>query len=286
MLKLDFIGIGAQKAGSTWLSVILSSHPSVCLSQPKELNFFNDRHTHYVTHKPLKYEKSTHSYEKFFSHCKINSLKGEVCPNYFFDEKVPERIINVFPNIKLIACIRSPVDRAYSQYNMAVYKNKKEKRTFEDVFFNEKEYQDRGMYFKYLNIYLRYFDKSQIHIVTLDNIKNDPQSTANSIFKFLDIETMQLSKKIKSNSAVITKSVLFKTFVNNFARWLSGLGLNKLVIVVKNSCLKSFIAKVNYKNHNYPKLPDDLKKKYQSVFLDDINKLEKEFNIDLTSWKL
>jgi hypothetical protein len=42
-LQVDFIGIGAPKCGTTWLFYGLGQHPRICLSEPKEINYFNSR---------------------------------------------------------------------------------------------------------------------------------------------------------------------------------------------------------------------------------------------------
>jgi hypothetical protein len=41
-LNIDFIGIGAGKAGTTWVSEMLDTHPEICMSEPKELNYSNE----------------------------------------------------------------------------------------------------------------------------------------------------------------------------------------------------------------------------------------------------
>ena len=43
---LDFVGIGAQKAGTNWLAKYLTSHPQVCFSPIKELHYFDWRFLH------------------------------------------------------------------------------------------------------------------------------------------------------------------------------------------------------------------------------------------------
>lgn len=39
----DFIGIGAQKAGTTWLYKNLKQHPNIWLPEIKELHYFDAR---------------------------------------------------------------------------------------------------------------------------------------------------------------------------------------------------------------------------------------------------
>jgi hypothetical protein len=46
--NIDFIGIGTSKAGTTWISEMLDAHPGICMSEPKEVNYFNEQDNYYL----------------------------------------------------------------------------------------------------------------------------------------------------------------------------------------------------------------------------------------------
>ena len=98
----DFIGIGASKAASSWIFSCLKEHPEICVSSKKEINFFN---------KPYNYNKGIEHYKSFFKHCPKKSIKGEFTPNYINSTQVPQLIHKHFPNVKIIACLRNPIDK-------------------------------------------------------------------------------------------------------------------------------------------------------------------------------
>ncbi len=107
----DFLIIGAQRGGTTALFNCLMQHPDVCPPLLKEVHYFDLNHTQspawYYAHFPLKL--SGRSF-----------LSGEASPYYLFHPDVPERVAHLLPDVKLIALLRNPVDRAYSNYNHAV----------------------------------------------------------------------------------------------------------------------------------------------------------------------
>ena len=101
----DFLGIGAQKAGTTYLYSLLSEHPQVFLSSPKELHFFS-----------LHYQKGLAWYQDQFKFAATDKCCGEITPYYMFHPLASKRIRKHLPNVKLIVLLRDPVERALSQF--------------------------------------------------------------------------------------------------------------------------------------------------------------------------
>ena len=65
--KVDFIGIGAPRCGTTWIAKCLSEHPQICLSSVKETDFFGKYYR-----KGLSYYKSFFRVLSRFCLWKIN----------------------------------------------------------------------------------------------------------------------------------------------------------------------------------------------------------------------
>src|SRR3989338_8844309 len=104
--KIDFIGVGAMRCGTTWIWQCLIEHPRICSIPKKEVNFFREE----------SYEDRLDEYLAKFSHCPTDSLKGEFTPSYINRLDCAERIKRFFPDVKIIICLRNPIDRAYDQY--------------------------------------------------------------------------------------------------------------------------------------------------------------------------
>lgn len=154
-----FIIIGAQKCGTSTLSQYLAQHPNLIgsnSSRDKELHFLDwnipskkqDRVTKQfemnVTEDGLWCFYGEEYANRFDTHLlRKNSaiLAFEKTPSYMFHGYyLPEILQRVCPwKPKLIAILRNPIDRAWSQYNMDIYTNKKlrESSSFESVLENE-----------------------------------------------------------------------------------------------------------------------------------------------------
>jgi hypothetical protein len=98
-----FLGIGAQKAGTTWLHANLRRHPDVFVADPKELHHFDE-----TFHRGLRF------YAGHFTPGR-HQVRGEITPAYGILPVERIRFIRtVMPEVKLIFLMRNPIDRAWS----------------------------------------------------------------------------------------------------------------------------------------------------------------------------
>jgi hypothetical protein len=106
---LNFLGIGAQKAGTTWLYVNLRKHPALGFPAGKEVHFWDGNHA-----------RGIGWYQSLFPDDGERRL-GEMTPAYAILS--PQRIAechHFFPALRLIYIIRNPIDRAWSAAKMAL----------------------------------------------------------------------------------------------------------------------------------------------------------------------
>jgi hypothetical protein len=106
----DFVIIGAQKSGTTFLYDLLTRHPYVERALTKELHYFN---SHFD--KGIEWYKSQFPPPRWKDGRRI--ITGEATANYLFHPHASRRMAEVVPQARLIALLRNPVDRAYSHYN-------------------------------------------------------------------------------------------------------------------------------------------------------------------------
>jgi len=121
---LDFAVIGASKSGTTSLFKYLRSHPSVYLPPGKDLPFFAADHAF-----ARGWEASV---AEHYAAAPAEALWGTVTPRYMEDSRVPERMRRLMPEVRLVALLRNPIDRAFSQYRQQVRRGK-EAREFADA---------------------------------------------------------------------------------------------------------------------------------------------------------
>jgi hypothetical protein len=215
--KPSFLVIGAQKAGTSSLFMLLDSMQGICGSSEKELSFF--------LHDSL-YAQGIESYLNNFSLCNKNEITFEATPAYIYAPYVPERIYKFNKEMKFIVLLRDPVERCYSAWNMFrrfnsvnpgyIYEkyisiaNANEKEAIKDLLFSGKypsfedaveediaRYEEdckilepsfvrRGLYYEQICRYLVYFDLKNflfIESVELNNYKE----LLKKIAKFLEI---------------------------------------------------------------------------------------------------
>jgi len=285
--NIDFIGIGAQRCGTTTLAKTLAQHPQICMSQPKEVRYFN-LGTSYSSNKieNKNYYKDLNWYEKHFLHCRTGCLKGEFTVHYLLDKSAPKQIYDLFPNVKLIVSLRNPVDRAYSQYRLLKYYGNEEVREFDVVVREEPEYIEKGLYCRQLKRYLQYFDMDQIFVVFFEEFVANPNRVMQRLFSFLNIdETFVLAKPVKkTNQARKTRSIHFMRFSEYVTQLLVEMRLSFLVDFLKNLGVNKVVQKINSTDMSYAGMKNETRDFLKAQFKEDIASLEKLLDRDLSCW--
>lgn len=104
--RVNFLFLGGDKCGSTWLDFILRQHPDVCLANTKELFFF-DRF----------YDRGLDWYERQFPPQDTAIRTGEICHDYLYSDVALKRIGDTLPaDARCLICLRHPVERTLSHY--------------------------------------------------------------------------------------------------------------------------------------------------------------------------
>jgi hypothetical protein len=178
-MRLHFIGIGPQRAGTTWLHENLVQHPDVCLPKPpiKETFFFDQAFENGIDH-----------YASFFAEGPRERARavGEFGPSYFDVAGVPERIRSVNPDCKIVVSVRNPVERAYSLFiHMTSYGEVP--LDFERAIKKAPQILTSGRYRAHLERWMGVFPREQTHFVVLDDIKRDPRRVFDALCGFLEV---------------------------------------------------------------------------------------------------
>lgn len=120
--RQHFFILGAPKSGTTSLHYYLSQHPGVRFPVIKEPVFFES-----------EFDKGLgHYYAKYFPDADPTGLFGDARPINLFLPFVPERIARSFPEARMLAILRDPIDRAYSHWWMRHCKDR-EPLSFDDA---------------------------------------------------------------------------------------------------------------------------------------------------------
>jgi hypothetical protein len=182
----DFVIIGAQKGGTSFLYHLLTRHPLVEPAARKELHFFDN---------PELFDHGAEWYRRCFLRLSAEdgqrSITGEATPYYLFDPPVAKRMAEIVPKARLIALLRNPIDRAYSHYQMQV-KRGTEPRTFEEAIERQhSSYMSRGIYVDQLLRWFEFFSKEQMLILKSEDFFERPIETLKVVLTFLDLPDWQ-----------------------------------------------------------------------------------------------
>ncbi len=302
MKKLDFIVIGAAKSGTTTLFELSKKHPEIFMPREKEIPFFSDE---YLYKKGISWYLST--YFRYNDERKC----GSMTPQYMLGEgannpdKVAERIKQDFPDIKIVAILRHPVERAYSHYQMLSQRGHFKKGfsvTVEDL-LNDSSLDDyrTGLnpiedsnafllgseYGRILSYYYKKFSREQILVLFTDDLKRDPSSVLENYFGFLGINTTYkpetLGKEFRKGGSkpklkLLTPGFLFKI------PFLEKVWKSYIPYVIRKRVEYS-INLWNIKSGTTNLRKDDpVYEKLAAFYASDIEKLEKLIG-DKTPWK-
>ena len=183
---MDVFLIGVPKAGTTWLSNVLDQHPGVCLSEPKEPNFVA---SHKGTFERDESEPDWPKYDDFF---RGDGLKMDASVHAFSCPIAPERIKSNFPDAKFILCLREPVSRTVSHWNMVRStgedrSNGKDWVNFEDAWSDDSLRVD-SLYGTCMKNWLGHFDLDRFVIIDISRMRLEPMIVVREVEDFLGVE--------------------------------------------------------------------------------------------------
>ena len=187
MNKPNFLIIGAQKAGTSSLRKFMERNPNHFFTPRRELHFWNrDRE--------YREGEGVMEYFKNFDEAASNQIIGEKSPSYLPSQFAAERIAFHLPQVKIVAVLRDPADRAHSAYLHgrrigAIPQSRTFSQAIRDYQNNQGvPYGDvvsQGFYFESIERYFQFFNASQIHVMSFSQLTQNPQQALPELMKFL-----------------------------------------------------------------------------------------------------
>jgi hypothetical protein len=203
----DFLIVGAQKAGTTALYAYLRRHPAIAGPSWKEVSYF-DRH--YARGEAWYRGQFPNRLRLEVAERRLGSrpIVGEASPSYLFHPLAAERAAALVPDVRLIALLRDPVDRALSHYHHEVALGR-EPLSFEEAIEREEErtrgevdrmlvdpsyfshawwdhtYLARGRYAEQLEKWLAVFPRERLLVLPSEELLAAPGETYARVLDFL-----------------------------------------------------------------------------------------------------
>ncbi|MDX8338069.1 sulfotransferase domain-containing protein [Draconibacterium sp. IB214405] len=273
-MKVDFIIIGAMKAGTTSLYEVLKAHPDISFSKIKEAHFFSTT---------KNWEKDLPKYHKLFKE-EEGKLYGEASPSY---SAMPEfqnsaKIIHAYnPEMKIIYMVRNPIDRSISHY-MHIFERGYTNLPIDEAFEKNPQIVKSSCYFYQVKPYLELFGKEQIFFIDFEDYIKDRKRVLKELSGFLEIDPEPLVnlKEIHAN-----RTVGGYKLHPRYDKLLHRVGP---LVELWPSGLKLFIKRLlsNKKRvfKEKPRIKEQTKQKILDAVKPEIPGLEKLLGKDLSNW--
>ncbi len=310
----NFFLIGTVKGGTTSLHRYLDQHPDIYLSPVKEVNYFSKEdidenlfardYKHDIAIDLPQYFKegmphpvhiahitNEEDYLHLFSKADGQKAIGEMSLSYMLYENAPKRIFEAYPQAKIMAMLRNPAERAFSQYIM----NLKQGKILEQDFLKEVTQDDQlqkkgwgsnhqylmiGKYYEQLKRYFELFPKEQIKIFLFDDYKENPGKVVREMFEFLGVSPeININTSEKANEGGVPKLKKINYFLNQYG----------IISWAKNNLPRSWrtpFKKMMYKTGkgDIPKMTTEERQYLINYYREDILQLEQLLGRDLHKW--
>jgi hypothetical protein len=201
----DFVIVGAPKCGTTSLHHYLAQHPDVFLPAQKELHFFSyadmarnakgpsDAHV-------LRSACATRAeYEAFFADAGGARAVGEVSPSYFYyADTAAERMRAGLGEARIVALVRDPIEKAWSQY-MHLIRDNREPLSFPEALAAEEQrtrdgwaalwrYAGSSLYMPAIERYRATFGAERVKVLVQDDLRRDTRAVVADLFDFIGVD--------------------------------------------------------------------------------------------------
>ena len=203
-----FVIAGAPKAGTTALHAALATHPQLYLSPVKEPKYYLTggrppaRSGHRGpgdAHSAREWVWRREDYLALFDDAPADAVVGESTPFYLYDREAHARLAEDVPGVKVIAVVRDPVDRAWSNWVHLRADGLEPEADFLTAVRREPEriadgwapfwhYRGLGRYGEQLRDIHRHLPREQVLVLRYRELVDTPRELLDRVSRFLGVE--------------------------------------------------------------------------------------------------
>lgn len=305
----NFFIVGAAKSGTTSLYEYLNQHPDIYMSPIKEPNYFakdinpEDFREDYKKSIQLDFNEyfskpklerihiafvtNFDDYLQLFRERKKEKVAGEISNTYLYSKVAAKEIYKYNPNAKILMILRNPVERAFSHFVMnlseglVTYTNFLEEVLYD--FNKEKKgwgishlYIELGLYYEQVKRYYDIFNPNQVKVIIYEDYKKHPEKVLNEIFSFLEVPHY----KVDLGKRFMVGNAPKNYYLNKTLKAINKKIGNAVPKKIKNKLLQLYKEKFTTRQ----RITEQEKKELLKIFEEDIKKLSKLINRDLSMW--
>ena len=297
----DFLIVGAPKAGTTALHTALAQHPEVFVTSPKEPKFFlcddappphwrgpGDRHSQ------QEWVWRRDEYAALFEPARPDQVRGESTPFYLWSRGAHRRISATLPDVRLIAVVRDPVDRAYSNWMHLWSDGLEREPDFVKAFHLQDErvaaghapfwrYRELGLYGEQLAHLYEHVDPERVLVVRYRDIVDDPSGAVDRASRFLGISEGQVPTIPRDNARAYAEPGWRTRVLGPLVRGGASLGQFVHPEVWRRASVP-LVARLSSHGTKRPRLSPEQRAALVDVFADDIALLGRLTGEDFSDW--
>jgi len=274
-IRPNFLFVGADRCGSKSLHNMFRQHPDCYVPSIADPYFFDKN-----------YDRGLDWYFQLFEDAPASAQAiGEFSHDYIHSPEAAERIARDLPEVKILATLRHPIDRAFSSYASA-HSAGVIRVPFEQALQDVPMLIDNSLYADKLQMYFEHFARDRMKILFFDDLASDPEAFAKQAFHFLElpwVEGIDCGRKMSqlSKSRLPFSGAVSKQGANLLRRlgWVELLGKLK-----SNHFVRSLFYKP-YSGESKPQVEPHIRKMLGEVFEPQIERLEKMLGRDLSAWR-
>lgn len=297
----DFFIIGAPKAGTTSLYTYLAAHPQVFMPQLKEPFYFCSDFPGYRERATLV--GSPQDYLKLFRRATDRHLAvGEASSLYLYSQVAVSNILDFQPDARFIVMLRNPVDLVHSFHSQLLFSLHESVADFEQAWRLQSarangqsvpthclepavlQYRDVALFGEQLSRLYEQVCPSRVKVLLFREFTADPRRHYKDVLDFLGVPWDRRTDFPKINANKTRRSQRLAQFLRRPPYPLQLLRDSFIRHLGATTWPVRMIGQLNRKPTKRTQLSPQLRAELAGVFHDDVRRLERLINRDLSHW--
>ena len=264
--QIDFLIVGAAKSGTTWLQRALQQDSKIYMPDP-ELHFFS-----------RCFDRGISSYLQQFEPPGGAEIVGEKSNSYLDDPAAPQRIADALPHVRIVAQLRNPVERAYSDYCMLLRRGEVSADIAAHLSVDspcQNRFIRGGMYYSQLSLFFDRFPADRIMILVYDDMLSDPAGHLRRLAGFLGAgDRGGLPERVKDRATPLLPLPLRQVLAP----------LKPLARPFRQHPVLKATHRALARQVKYPPLPYEVRQRLAEYYAPEIDGLQGLLGRDLSPW--
>lgn len=288
-----FVIGGARKAGTTSLWAHLATHPDIGMAIVKEPQFFSrqpgrcDTGDDFGPPRSGTFDRGWRTYSDMFRGTEEYATRGEASTMYLDAPDSAELIRTTMPQMKMVFCLRHPVDRIYSNYWFD--RQAEHLPEFSEMVSTRHRrfewYVYQSHYSEHLERFFDHFDRSQIHVVIAENLYTATRPTVEEVCAFLDVDPDLLPEGDlgPKNEGSTSRSVGIQRVLTQHRREWTRYVPRFLRPLARSA--NSWLIEKNRRRFSYPPIGSHVRSALLDEFDDEVDAIEEILERNLSHWR-